>query len=119
MGSIVTSLITMILYMHMTFPAFILQNVAMELLSKHHTVAKNDKTDHVVPWNVVKNLYIINDKKLTDEELLLVIAFLKRRKLADMVTNPQGEKVSKILSGTGMAPEPKDANVFCLFEVKQ
>ena len=100
-GLIATSVITITLHIHVTFPAFILQKAATELLSKHHTVAKNDKTDHVVPWNVVKNLYIINDKKLTDEELLLVIAFLKRRKLADMVTNPQGEKVRFDFSGTG------------------
>ncbi len=65
----------------------------MELLTKHHQRAKVDGTDHVVPWNVVKELYRVNNKRLDDQELLYVIAFLKSKGLADLASNEMDEKV--------------------------
>ena len=66
----------------------------MELLAKHLQGVKNEKTDNVVPWNVVKSLYVINGKKLNDEELLYIVAVLKSKGLAELAANSSNEKVS-------------------------
>eukprot|EP00794_Sanderia_malayensis_P005316 gene5316-5985_t len=77
-----------------------LLNSAMDLLSKHHKTAKVDGTDHAVPWNVVKELYTVENKKLTDQELLYAIAVLKSKGLADLATNNNNEKLVKFAKST-------------------
>ena len=65
----------------------------MELLNKHFKLVKCDKTDHVVPWKVVKSYYITSKPDLEDEELMLILAHLKSKKHVELATNSQGEKV--------------------------
>ena len=66
----------------------------MEILTRHYEVVKFDRTDYIVPWNVVKNFYIKSKSDISDKELLLVVARLKMKKLVEVVTDKNGEKVS-------------------------
>lgn len=73
--------------------AYFWQVLGLEILNRHYEVAKFEKTDHIVPWKVVKSLYVKSKSDINDEELLLVLAHLKSKKMVELVTNPQGEKV--------------------------
>ena len=66
-----------------------------EILKRHFDVAKFDKTDHVVPWKVVKHYCIQIKPDISDNELMLVLAHLKSKRQIELATNSHGEKVIK------------------------
>ena len=66
------------------------------LLAVHYRTVKYEKTDNVVPWDVVMKLYKINNKKIDEENLICMISYLKSQGKCKVGFSKDGVKVKKI-----------------------
>ncbi|XP_065071717.1 charged multivesicular body protein 7-like [Rhopilema esculentum] len=95
------------------------EDLGQELLNKHYQNVKSDITDHVVPLNVVKNLYITSKSNVEDEDIMLIVAYLKRKKLADLSHNSQGEMVVKFAKNLSSTVAPVNENDWHIIRLKK
>lgn len=74
------------------------QEYAQSLLESHYETVKYEKTDNIVPWNVIKNLYKYNGSLLGDENLICAISHLKKEGKCSVGMSSEGEKVGETCS---------------------
>ena len=66
----------------------------MALLDAHYKTVKYEKTDNIVPWNVIKNCYKINNKTIPEDNLICIIGYLKNKGKCKVSVLENGDKVS-------------------------
>lgn len=78
----------------------VLEEMAAALLDYHYKNVKYEKTDHIVPWNVLKNVYKVNNKSISEENLICVVGYLKSLGRCRIGLTEENEKVVKFKSQT-------------------
>ena len=70
------------------------QRKSERLLTEHYRTVEFDSTDHVVPWNVLRNRWKKIDNRNDDKSLEIVILYLKTQRKVTLLHSPEGEKVN-------------------------
>lgn len=74
----------------------LLEESSRLLLEKHYKSVKYENTDNIVPWNVIRNLYKINNgNPLSEENLVCLIGYLKYQGKCKVGVMDTGERVVK------------------------
>ena len=73
----------------------LLQENAMKLLEQHYTKVKYENTDNMVPWNVIKSLYKIDQNPVSEENLVCIIGYLKSLGKCRVALTDENEKLVK------------------------
>lgn len=59
----------------------------------HYKTVKYDKTDNTVPWNVLKSVYKINNKNISEDNLICIIGYLRKIGKCKIGTTENNERV--------------------------
>jgi len=97
----------------------LLEEFSSSLLEAHYQNIRYEKTDNVVPWNVIKNLYKIKGMNPTEENLVCVIGYLKSIGKCTVGINEEHEKVVKFKSKNQPKVDPVTINDFEIIKLKK
>ncbi|XP_057307476.1 charged multivesicular body protein 7-like [Hydractinia symbiolongicarpus] len=78
----------------------LLEENAIALLDAHYKTVKYEKTDNIVPWNVIKTVYKISGKNISEDDLICVIGYLKRSGKCKVAVTENGDKIVKFKQKT-------------------
>jgi len=73
--------------------------MALALVETHYQSVRYEKTDYVVPWNVLKT-YKINDKTISEDTLTCLVGYLKSVRKCKIGYTETNEKVRVVNSNT-------------------